>query len=66
MKLGRLIPVLSEYGKHSIVDWDSLNELAHYDGKDALPHTFDKWNVMEICAADDTVRIYISDKYERA
>lgn len=65
MKLKSLLPVLSEYGTTVITDWDTLDELARYDGRNSIPRSYDNWNVMEIIGIDNTVKVYIDDEYMR-
>lgn len=61
MRLETLYTVLREEQTITILDYDSYEELARYDGRDSIPMKFNKYKVVEIFAgADYDLRVYVT------
>ena len=59
MRLERLLPLLGDSQKVVLVDDETCDELAVYDGRESLPPFFNHAMVEQIIGNSEGVRIYI-------
>jgi len=60
MRLEKVLPLLGDMQKIVLVDDETCDELAVYDGRDALAKFYNVANVEQIIGNSEGVRIYIS------